>query len=99
MTHTNQSYRGVDIVPLIYVHKDLSNSGRHNYDTLFDASVKVFVRRLDTEDANVRVFVVSETGRFTSTGDARRASVDFAQRLIDRECQSDAAADAATSEQ
>ena len=85
MSLTNDSYHGLDIVPLIYLHRGSPNTGRHSYDTRFDASVKIFSRRPDVEDADVRVFLVSATGSFGSIGDARRASIYFAEQLIDRE--------------
>lgn len=98
MKNTNDSYRGVDIVPLVYMHGGPSNTSRHNYDTRFDASVKIFSRRPDIEDADVRVFLVSGTGSFRSIGDARRASIDFAQRLIDQEFAAKESVDLGTSE-
>ena len=93
MLLTNDSYRGLDIVPLIYLHRGSSNTGRHSYDTRFDASVKIFSRRPDAEDADVRVFLVSGTGSFESIGDATRASIFFAEQLIDREVAAKGATD------
>ncbi|KGE11970.1 hypothetical protein LA03_00490 [Burkholderia gladioli] len=75
-------YRGFEIYPLIYPHaKPAAGSGR-NYDDGFDAAVKICLR--GTELTCSDTFKLSEASPFLTAGAARRASLEFAQGVIDR---------------
>ncbi|ACR31867.1 hypothetical protein [Burkholderia glumae] len=80
-------YRGFEIYPLIYPHSRAQESaGRYNgyNDQGFDAAVKICLREADTALTFSDTFKLSETPPFPSTGAARRASLRYAEDLIDR---------------
>ncbi|AJK48963.1 hypothetical protein [Burkholderia plantarii] len=77
-------YRGFEIYPLIYPHSGAQeNAGRYN-DNGFDAAVKICLRDAGTTLTFSNTFKLSETPPFPSAGAARRASLRYAEDLIDR---------------
>ncbi|AFJ85188.1 hypothetical protein QZM46_21485 [Burkholderia vietnamiensis] len=76
-------YRGFEIYPLIYPHVPSRNGSAHNYDGGFDAAVKICLRgTIDTLTRSETFRLASKTP-FESAGDARRASVLYAEQVID----------------
>ncbi|AOJ34011.1 hypothetical protein [Burkholderia metallica] len=74
-------YRGFEIYPLIYPHVSAPDGCSHNYDAGFDAAVKICLRG-DTSTSS-QTFRLRDNGPFGSAGDARRASVRYAENFID----------------
>ncbi|WP_246794480.1 hypothetical protein [Burkholderia perseverans] len=75
-------YRGFEIYPLIYPHaKPVAGSGR-NYDDGFDAAVRICLRGPELTCSDT--FKLNEATPFLTSGAARRASLEFAQGMIDR---------------
>lgn len=76
-------YRGFEIYPLIYPHGSAQNGCPHNYDAGFDAAVKICFR--DTADTLTRsqTFRLLDSSPFDTAGDARRASLRYAEHIID----------------
>ncbi|HEX7683739.1 MAG TPA: hypothetical protein VF446_09440 [Trinickia sp.] len=76
-------YRGFEIYPLIYCHTETTDGVGRNYDSGFDAAVKISLRDTDSTVLCSDTFKLNENSPFLSTGAARRASVAYAQALID----------------
>jgi len=83
MSTNSHSYRGLEVYPLVFPHKVPKAGAAHNYDEGFDAAVRI----QETEDggsaARSRVFRLTVKRPFENAGDARRASIAYAERLID----------------
>jgi hypothetical protein len=83
MTAAFRVYRGLEIHPLVYPHRPTAPGSGHNYDEGFDAAVRI----QEPEDSGVasrsRVFSLAIHTPFANSGDARRASVAYAEHLID----------------
>lgn len=76
-------YRGLEICPLVFPHRAAQPGGGHNYDEGFDAAVRIQEPGNPGGTARGRVFRLAGLTPFQSTGDARRASTAYAERLID----------------
>jgi hypothetical protein len=78
-----RSYRGLEIYPLVYPHTPRGEVGSYHYDAGFDAAVKICRRGSNDSLTTSRVFRVPGVVPFRGAGEARRASTDYAERLID----------------
>ena len=84
MTTTFRLYRGLEIYPLVYPHRATQSGFGHNYDEGFDASVRICEADASANSPRSRVFHVPPGKRpFANAGDARRASAEYAELLID----------------
>lgn len=79
-THT---YRGFEIHPLIYPHQVAEDGRAHNYEAGFDAAVRISLRSADTSQTQSRTFKLVDGSPFANAGDARRASLQYAELMID----------------
>ncbi|MGF6757682.1 hypothetical protein [Paraburkholderia sp. GAS334] len=85
MDNIVRSYRGLEIYPLVYPHQPRGVDGSHHYDQGFDAAVRICRRGDGNTLTSSRVFRVSSIVPFEGAGEARRASTDHAERIIDGE--------------
>jgi len=73
----------LELHPLVFPHRAAKPGCAHNYDEGFDAAVRI----QETEDAGSvarsRVFRLTVKRPFENAGDARRASIAYAEHLID----------------
>ena len=76
-------YRGFEIYPLIYPHVTASNGNAHNYDGGFDAAVKICLRGTAYTLTRSETFRLPDNAPFDSAGEARRASIRYAEDIID----------------
>ncbi|AJY12756.1 hypothetical protein K6W16_05140 [Burkholderia dolosa] len=76
-------YRGFEIYPLIYPHVPAINGSAHNYDAGFDAAVKICLRGTTDTVTQSQTFRLLDRAPFGTAGDARRASVRYAENIID----------------
>ncbi|WP_126283750.1 hypothetical protein [Burkholderia stagnalis] len=76
-------YRGFEIYPLIYPRSPTTQSAGHDYDDGFDAAVKICLRGTDASLTRSLTFRVADAAPFPSSGAARRASIRYAENLID----------------
>ncbi|WP_234775452.1 hypothetical protein [Paraburkholderia tropica] len=83
MTVAARLYRGLEICPLVYPHRPTVSGSGHNYDEGFDAAVRILEPQEPDGTQRGRVFGVVTRNPFSSAGDARRASIEYAERLID----------------
>jgi hypothetical protein len=83
MDNTIRSYRGLEIYPLVYPHQPRGADGSHHYDSGFDAAVRICRRGGDDTLTASRVFRVAAPKPFRAAGEARRASANYAERVID----------------
>ncbi|RKP49103.1 hypothetical protein [Trinickia fusca] len=77
-------YRGFEIYPLIYSHLPPQDGRAHDYEAGFDAAVKICLRGTDTTITRSQTFKLLDDSPFASAGDARRASLHYAEGIIDR---------------
>ena len=77
-------YRGFEIYPLIYPHSQTTDGRSRNYDNGFDAAVRFCMRGADTTLTYSNTFKLNENPPFLTTGAARRASLEYAQGVIDQ---------------
>lgn len=77
-------YRGFEIYPLIYPHLPSGDGRGRNYGAGFDAAVKICLRGTDATAIRSQTFKLVDNSPFANAGDARRASVQYAQHLIDQ---------------
>ncbi|RQS71208.1 hypothetical protein DID96_13540 [Burkholderia sp. Bp8963] len=77
-------YRGFEIYPLIYPHFQAEAGCTHNYESGFDAAVKVCLRGTNTTVTRSQTFRLLDGSPFASAGDARRASIRYAEGVIDQ---------------
>ncbi|GAB7534030.1 hypothetical protein AB4851_12495 [Burkholderia sp. 22PA0099] len=75
-------YRGFEIYPLVYPHTASSPGSGRNYDDGFSAAVKIC--RYGPVATYSDTFKLHETLPFTTAGEARRASLKFAEGVIDK---------------
>lgn len=80
---TIRHYRGLDISLLVYPHRATEAGFGHNYDEGFDASIRISEPDSGLTIARSRLFRVPGKRPFVNTGDARRASLVYAEMLID----------------
>ncbi|NML29334.1 hypothetical protein [Paraburkholderia antibiotica] len=80
---TNRHYRGLDISLLVYPHHATQAGSGHNYEEGFDASIRISEPGSGMDSAKSRLFRVPGKRPFEHSGDARRASVAYAEMLID----------------
>lgn len=83
MTTAFRLYRGLEVYPLVYPRRAAEPGHGHNYDDGFDAAVRIQEPQGVTDVARSRVFRLGVDRPFQSAGDARRASIAYAERLID----------------
>lgn len=76
-------YRGFEIYPLIYPHVPSQNGNPHNYENGFDAAVKICLRGTTDTLTRSETFRLLDNAPFISAGDARRASLRYAEEIID----------------
>jgi hypothetical protein len=76
-------YRGYEIYPLVYPHRPAQAGYAHNYDDGFDAAVRICQRGFDAALTHSRVFKLQMRTPFGTAGDARRASMQYAEQVID----------------
>jgi hypothetical protein len=76
-------YRGFEIYPLVYSHHPGQDGRAHNYDDGFDAAVRICQRGTDTTLTRSRVFKLGAGTPFVTAGEARRASTQYAEQMID----------------
>jgi hypothetical protein len=76
------SYRGFEIYPLVYPHTTSLPGAARNYDDGFAAAVRICMHGPTLTYSDT--FKLSETPPFTSAGEARRASLAYAQSVIDK---------------
>lgn len=76
-------YRGFEIFPLIYPHTQVGDGRNHNYEAGFDAAVKICLRGTDTTVTRSQTFQLLKGSPYASAGDARRASLRYAEVVID----------------
>ncbi|WP_423371216.1 hypothetical protein [Burkholderia sp. LMG 32019] len=76
-------YRGFEIYPLIYPHVPALDGCPHNYDAGFDAAVKICLRGTADTLTQSQTFRLLDDSPFDSAGDARRASLRYAESVID----------------
>ncbi|KWF29319.1 hypothetical protein [Burkholderia pseudomultivorans] len=76
-------YRGFEIYPLIYPHVPALNGCTHNYDGGFDAAVKICLRGTTDTLTQSKTFRLRDDAPFDTAGDARRASLRYAENIID----------------
>ncbi|WP_261538347.1 hypothetical protein [Burkholderia multivorans] len=76
-------YRGFEIYPLIYPHVPAQLGSAHNYDAGFDAAVKICQRGAGDMLTRSQTFRLAELSPFDTAGDARRASLRYAETMID----------------
>lgn len=81
-THT---YRGFEIFPLIYPHAQVEDGRAHDYEAGFDAAVKICLRGTNTTLTRSQTFKLLEDSPYACAGDARRASLRYAEVIIDEE--------------
>ncbi|TDV13926.1 hypothetical protein [Paraburkholderia caballeronis] len=80
---TVRHYRGLDISLLVYPHRATQTGFGHNYEDGFDASIRISEPDSVMDSPRSRLFRVPVKRPFTNAGDARRASVAYAEMLID----------------
>jgi len=80
---TMRHYRGLDISLLVYPHRATQTGFGHNYEEGFDASIRISEPDAGMDSPRSRLFRVPGTRPFMNAGDARRASVAYAEMLID----------------
>ena len=80
---TVRHYRGLDISLLVYPHQATQPGSGRNYEEGFDASIRISEPGSGVDSEKSRLFRVPGKRPFENTGDARRASVAYAEMLID----------------
>jgi hypothetical protein len=83
MTSGFRLYRGLEVYPLVYPHRTTEPGNGHNYTDGFDAAVRIQEPQGATGEFRSRVFRLPVDRQFESSGNARRASIAYAERLID----------------
>ncbi|OAJ62262.1 hypothetical protein A6V36_21630 [Paraburkholderia ginsengiterrae] len=83
MSEYVRTYRGLEIYPLVYPHNPRSATGSYDYDAGFDAAVRICRRGANDTLTASRVFRVPHPAPFGKAGEARKASSNYAERLID----------------
>jgi hypothetical protein len=76
-------YRGLQVCPLVYPRRATRSGYAHNYDDGFDAAVRINEIEAAESEVRSRVFRLPAERPFSNSGDARRASIAFAEHLID----------------
>ena len=80
---TIRHYRGLDISLLVYPHHATQAGSGHSYEQGFDASIRISEPGSGMDSVKSRLFRVPGKRPFENSGDARRASVAYAEMLID----------------
>lgn len=83
MATTSYVYKGLQVCPLVYPRRPTTAGYAHNYDEGFDAAVRINELREVENGGRSRVFLLPVDRPFANGGDARRASVAFAEGMID----------------
>jgi hypothetical protein len=76
-------YRGFEIHPLIYQHVPATSGAPHNHDAGFDAAVRICLRDATDTMTQSQTFRLRDNAPFDTAGDARRASLRYAETIID----------------
>jgi hypothetical protein len=82
---TIRHYRGLDIALLVYPHRATLPGFGHNHADGFDASIRISEPDSTMQSTRSRLFRVPGKRPFMNAGDARRASLAYAEMLIDGE--------------
>ena len=78
------SYGGFEVTLLIYPHSQTPAGRARNYDSGFDAAVRIRESAAQTAaEPRSRVFKLTSEVPFPTVGDANRASSAYAEHLID----------------
>lgn len=83
MSEHARTYRGLEIYPLVYPRIRRGAVGSYDYGDGFDAAVRICRRGTDDTLTASRVFRIPHRAPFGDAGEARKASSDYAERLID----------------
>lgn len=83
MTVEIRFYRGLEIYPLVFAHRAIGAKQGHSQDDEFDAAVRIQEPSAKPGTSRGRVFKISPDEPFQSAGDARRASIAYAEQMID----------------
>jgi hypothetical protein len=73
----------LEIYPLVFAHRRIGAKQGHGRDDEFDAAVRIQEPPAEMGISRGRVFKVSPDEPFQSAGDARRASIAYAEQMID----------------
>ncbi|TXC89227.1 hypothetical protein FRZ40_15925 [Paraburkholderia azotifigens] len=76
-------YRGLEIYPLVFPHRATQPGRARNYDGGFDAAVRIQEPDGTGQASRSRTFRIAVRTPFRNAGDARRASTDYAEHLIE----------------
>jgi hypothetical protein len=76
-------YKGLEVQPLVFPRQRTKAGFSRSYDEGFDAAVRINEPGALETPVRSRVFVLTVERAFESSGDARRASTAYAERLID----------------
>lgn len=76
-------YRGLEIYPLVYPRCPTAPGRGHNYESGFDAAVRIVDPGDSGNQASSNTFRIDSRSAFLNAGDARRACIAFAERFID----------------
>ncbi|KVD72654.1 hypothetical protein WS62_09815 [Burkholderia sp. ABCPW 14] len=77
------THRGFEIHPLTYPHFPARDGQASDCEAGLDAAVKICLRGTDATLARSRTFRLVGDSPFSSAGDARRASLRYAEGVID----------------
>ncbi|MBB3258486.1 hypothetical protein F4827_003354 [Paraburkholderia bannensis] len=83
MSATIRFYRGLEIHPLVFPHQPTLPGLGRNYEEGFDAAVRIREPEGLALIPRTRVFGLLVKRPFLNAGDARRASIAYAEHLID----------------
>jgi hypothetical protein len=83
MSEYVRTYRGLEIYPLVYPRIPRGAVGSYDYGAGFDAAVRICRRGTNDTLTASRVFRIPHRAPFGEAGEARKASSDYAERLID----------------
>ncbi|HVE11420.1 MAG TPA: hypothetical protein VNE00_29460 [Paraburkholderia sp.] len=83
MATASYVYRGLQVCPLVYPRRPTKAGYAHNYDDGFDAAVRINELEETASGMRSRVFLLPADRPFESGGEARRASIAYAEGLID----------------
>ncbi|WP_233860403.1 hypothetical protein [Paraburkholderia sp. HD33-4] len=84
MSECIRTYRGLEIYPLVYPHNPRGAVGSFDYGGGgFDAAVRICRRGTNHTLTASRVFRVPHRLPFGEAGEARKASSEYAEQLID----------------
>ncbi|MFP3569990.1 hypothetical protein [Paraburkholderia sp. SIMBA_030] len=83
MEDFTRTYRGLEIYPLVYPRTPRGAVGSYDYGAGFEAAVRICRRGTNDTLTASRIFRIPQRTPFRAAGEARRASTNYAERLID----------------